>query len=279
MSYESVKRINSLKSGIEKVTGESYSDLTKAVQGLKNGYGIGEEKPYIDTSKITDFSYFCMDNRMNDLVHLIDFSKGKKFYRTFAECNRFTAFPEIDTSKGTNFEYMFSGCDGTDKFPKLNTSNGKNFKGMFSGSSVSKSVIAQLDLSNGTSFDYMFVLCSGLDDIPKLDISNGTSFDSMFADCIYLRSIELVTPKGNLSVNTFLNCFSLENVIIAEGWNVNIYLHYSDQLTVECLHGMIENLADITGQTPKTFEAGETNLAKIDAEHITMLDAKGWIYS
>lgn len=38
---ETLNKINSLKSGIESVTGESYSDLTEAVQGLKNGYGQG----------------------------------------------------------------------------------------------------------------------------------------------------------------------------------------------------------------------------------------------
>jgi hypothetical protein len=38
---ETLNKINSLKSGIESVTGESYSDLTSAVQGLKNGYGQG----------------------------------------------------------------------------------------------------------------------------------------------------------------------------------------------------------------------------------------------
>lgn len=40
---ETLNKINSLKSGIESVTGESYSDLTAAVQGLKNGYGQGGE--------------------------------------------------------------------------------------------------------------------------------------------------------------------------------------------------------------------------------------------
>jgi hypothetical protein len=42
---------------------------------------------------------------------------------------------------------------------------------------------------------------------------------------------------------------------------------------------MIENLADLTGQTAKTFQVGETNLAKIDEEHLAMLTAKNWSYS
>ena len=42
ITLDSVTKINSLKSGIEAVTGESYSNLTEAVQDLKNGYGVGE---------------------------------------------------------------------------------------------------------------------------------------------------------------------------------------------------------------------------------------------
>jgi hypothetical protein len=42
---------------------------------------------------------------------------------------------------------------------------------------------------------------------------------------------------------------------------------------------MIENLADLTGQTAKTFQIGATNLAKIDEEHMAMLNNKNWNYS
>jgi hypothetical protein len=38
---ETLNKINNLKASIEALTGESYSDLTAAVQGLKNGYGQG----------------------------------------------------------------------------------------------------------------------------------------------------------------------------------------------------------------------------------------------
>ncbi len=39
--FVSVERINSLKSGIEAKTGESYTDLTAGVQALVDGYGQG----------------------------------------------------------------------------------------------------------------------------------------------------------------------------------------------------------------------------------------------
>ena len=40
---ESVERLKLLRQGIEQVTGESYGDLTSAIQGLKNGYGTSSE--------------------------------------------------------------------------------------------------------------------------------------------------------------------------------------------------------------------------------------------
>lgn len=45
IELKSVKAIKSLKQGIEATTGETYTDLTKAVQGLKDGYGKGNSNP------------------------------------------------------------------------------------------------------------------------------------------------------------------------------------------------------------------------------------------
>ncbi len=50
MNYESLEKIKSLKEGIEVTTGETYNDLTEAVQGLKDGYGKGEGIPEADES-------------------------------------------------------------------------------------------------------------------------------------------------------------------------------------------------------------------------------------
>ena len=89
---------------------------------------------------------------------------------------------------------------------------------------------------------------------------------------------EDMTSVGNEydCASKLINC---TNLTIGEGWAVSIYLNYSNNLSVESLHGMIENLADLTGKTAKTFKVGATNLAKIDEEHIAMLQAKNWNYS
>lgn len=55
---ESVNRINSLKSGIEAVTGETYPDLTEGVQALKDGYGQGGggDETFVGI-KLSEFNY------------------------------------------------------------------------------------------------------------------------------------------------------------------------------------------------------------------------------
>lgn len=187
-------------------------------------------KPFIDTSKITNFEYFCYANRMNEQVD------------------------SIDTSSGTCFSNCFRSCNNLKKITKL-------------------------DVSKGSLFNECFYECYALESLPPLDISNGTLFTGMFTNCRKLDNISLTVPKRGFSPNTFSSCVGLTNITIGQGWNVNIYLHYSNNLTVESLHGMIENLADLTGLTAKTFQIGATNLAKIDQTHLDMLVAKNWSYS
>ena len=283
VELESVKRINNLKEGIEATTGETYTDLTEGVQALKDGYkqGGGGDigKPYIDTSKITDFSYFCRDNRMNDFIDCIDTSNGTIFNSILTDCSQLTTIPLLNTSKGTSFDSMFYGCSQLTTIPLLDTSNGRNFTYMFYKCSQ-LTTIPPLDTSNGRNFSSMFRNCSQLTTIPPLDTSNGTSFGYMLYGCSVLETVSLTTAQSDFQTNTFQGCTALKNITIGEGWNVNIYLHYSNNLTVESLHGMIENLADLSGLTSsKVFQIGATNLAKVDEEHIAMLQAKSWNYS
>lgn len=211
-------------------------------------------KPYIDTGKITNFYYFCCNDRMNAYLDKLDTSNGTVFTYMFDKCQRLKTIPQIDTSRGATLDRMFNNCTALNTVPQLDTSNGSTFTGMFAG-------------------------CDQLKTIPPLDTSKGERFSYMFSGCTQLETVSLTTVKADLSTDTFNSCSALKNITIGEGWAVNIYLHYSNNLTVESLHGMIENLADLTGQTAKTFQIGATNLAKIDAEHLTMLQNKNWNYS
>ena len=228
---EQEKTVEITENGTTEVVADEGKTLSKVTVNTNVAFEGDIGKPYIDTSKITSFSYFCNNNNaINDFLPQLDTSNGMSFGNMFYDCSNLTTIPQLDTSNGTSFNAMFQGC-------------------------------------------------SNLTTIPQLDTSNGTSFGNMFYRCSKLETVSLTTAKSNLATSTFQNCTALKNLTIGEGWAVNIYLHYSNNLTVESLHGVIENLADLTGQTAKTFQIGATNLAKVDEAHINMLKAKNWNYS
>lgn len=225
---EQEKTVEITANGTVEVVPDEGKTLSKVTANVAvNPTDVG--KPYIDSSKMTSFQYFCYQGVNLDVLDTIDTSNGKSFTYMFYYCSKIQTIPQLDTSNGTAFNSMFYGC--------------------------------------------------GVLTIPLLDISEGRNFSQMFYGCGKLETVSLTTAKSNLSTNTFQGCTALKNITIGEGWAVNIYLHYSNNLTVESLHGMIENLADLTGQTAKTFQIGATNIAKIDEAHMTMLDNKGWLYS
>lgn len=73
-------------------------------------------------------------------------------------------------------------------------------------------------------------------------------------------------------------CTALKEFYVKEGTTGSLFLHFCPNLTQECLHKIIENYADMTGLTAPTFHIGEENLAKIDEEHIAMLENKNIFY-
>lgn len=273
---EQEKSITITQNGTTEVTPDEGKTLSKVtVTASVVGGEVG--KPYIDTSKMTNFSNFIKNNQgLIEDIDKLDTSNGTNFSNMFYQ----TSIKRIslDTKKGTNFEAMFRNCWSLEEISQLGLSNGTSFKDMFSGCSK-LATLPQLDTKNGTNFSSMFSGCKSLTTPLSLDISKGTSFSNVFASCNALETILLTKPKGDFTSTTFYNCTALTNLTIGEGWAYSIYLTYSNNLSVESLHGMIENLADLTGATAKTFQVGATNLAKIDEEHIAMLQAKNWNYS
>jgi hypothetical protein len=322
---EQEKTVEITKNGTTEVVADEGKSMSKVTVNTNVAFEGDIGKPYLDTSTITDFSYFCYGGHRIDTLKYVDTSNGQTFTGMFYNTDDISV-PLFDTSNGVNFDGMFYGGTSLTSVPLFNTSNGVNFDSMFRsckkltsvpGLDISKAsnveemfydcqtitTIPPFDFSNVTNFSSSFAMCSSLTTIPKLDVSNATNlyktfynckalttiplldiskcknFTSTFEGCVSLKNLELTIPLTQLRTDTFKNCTALENLTIGEGWAVNIYLHYSNNLTVESLHGMIENLADLTGQTAKTFQIGATNLAKIDDEHINMLKAKNWNYS
>lgn len=238
-------------------------------------------KPYLDTSKITDFKYFGSYDRFSDsidLIALIDTSNGIDFTNMFSSSTELLTIPELDTSKGTIFTAMFNGCSKLTSVGGLDTSNGTTFTSMFAGCS-SLTDMPDLDISNGLYFVNMFMGCASLKELPLLDISKGNQFHNMFMNCTSLTKISLTKASVDLPTTMFQNCTALKDITIEEGWDTSIYLNYSDNLWTMSIIRMIENLADLTGKTAKTFKIGSTNLSKLNETHLAMLQNKNWNYS
>ena len=206
----------------------------------------------------------------------------------------------VVTAKGTDVEeitesFFQSTNVETVNFPKLKIANASVF--------LDCSALTEINLPKLTTISNSgFQDCSALTEInlPMLTTIGNSGFQS----CSALTEINLPmlatigkdailnTPKlikmtvGTLT-NTTATSFkqpsrgyngSLTVLEIGNGTSADLYLQYSTKYTQSTLHAIIENLADLTGQTAGMFYIGETNLAKIDDEHLAMLNQKNWIY-
>lgn len=111
---------------------------------------------------------------------------------------------------------------------------------------------------------------------PKLIVTTINVFSNNNA----LKNATIRNFNGRSSgQTTFAECESIENLtIIDDVLSCNLYLYWSNKLTQECLHHLIEKYAGYTGSTQLIFWIGEENIAKIDETHIKILEDKGINY-
>lgn len=76
-----------------------------------------------------------------------------------------------------------------------------------------------------------------------------------------------------------LGCEALTEFYIKEGTYSTLFLQYCPNLTQKSLHSIIENYADmIAVESPPLVWFGAENLAKIDKDHVELLEAKNINY-
>jgi hypothetical protein len=232
ITLESVNRINSLKQGIEATTGESYTDLTQAIQGLKDGYGTGggsvtPEKPYMDSRLLKSLVGFNEDDKHIALVPYMDtlnvenfekcfycsliktlpdwnFSKGNRFYSTF-ESSEITGEVNLNIPEAVYNNYIFRDCY---YLTKVNITAPKcvSFAAAFSGCEALTEVNLNGSGAVATSFNQAFMDCIELKKITGVDFSKCTNNTSTFDCCEALETIELA-PGAKVNVNN--NAWSL----------------------------------------------------------------------
>lgn len=132
----------------------------------------------------------------------------------------------------------------------------------------------------------VFQNCTGLKEIVFPSTLNNIA-GSIFAGCTSLkkavfRSVPaspayVYTNSGNI----FYQCTSLEDVVLPDGWNVNLVLsngtaNFTNVLTHDSMVAMIANLYDYSGGTAHTLTLGETNLARLSEAEKSVAAAKNW---
>lgn len=126
------------------------------------------------------------------------------------------------------------------------------------------------------AYAYSMKMCapgaSKLESIYFPKLSSGQNMMFAFNDALKNVTIKEF-PNNQSGQNAFYECVNLENVtIISDIIKTNLYLYWSNKLTQECLHSLIEKYANYNGSNAVTFWIGEENIAKIDEAHMQIFE-------
>lgn len=109
----------------------------------------------------------------------------------------------------------------------------------------------------------------------KLPLITELNSVATFDGCTALKYFEVGTMTA-MVYNALLRCTNLETVVIGKETTGSLYLNYSENLTQECLHNIIDNLADMTDKAAPTLQIGTANINRISVEYKTKLSNKNW---
>lgn len=226
ITLESVNRINSLKAGIESTTGEQYTNLTDAIQGLKDGYGTGGGSGEVDNTAFKQFIERSTKNLKlpDDLTSIGNYA----FYN-----NTTYDAPKLPDGITKIGVYAFFGCTGLyleEGLPSKLQSIGNN---AFSGCrSLSIETLPEGLTTIGSNGFYN---CESIaiEDIPSTVTSIG---GAAFRGCENLYTLAFHSKVNSLSNNAFINCTNLTDIYVPWGegevanapWGApNATIHYN----------------------------------------------------
>lgn len=231
VEFESVKRLDALKQGIEAKTGETYADLTSGVNALIAGYGSGggisNGIVYTETDEATGLPTVVDISGLNSITEKISPLTPISSQRLFASM---FANDTTTVANGGMFcrlrEVIF--CDNIYYFSNsmfYNCTQLKTLKGDFSKT---------MQIGHST-----FKGCSSLSKFPYMPelISLQTN---AFNGCTGLTEFKMYETSGTNSVtiigNAFAGCTNLKDIYVpwAEGevanapWGaINATIHYN----------------------------------------------------
>ena len=177
-------------------------------------------------------------------------------------------YPKYDIKPINSMEYAFVNFQSDGNFDlearlnecgvKLDTSKCGYLSDLFSGANIS--VIPEIDtskVSKASRTDHMFYYCK----------------------CVTIR--KLILGKCGLGANPFASAYYLENIVI-EGEIIASVSVNSCSLTHDSLMSFINALKDYSEDTSGTvykFTMGSEQIAKLTADELNMIEAKGWTYA
>lgn len=248
---------------------------------------------------------YTIREMINEYYTLLNsITNGKeRFNHMFWDCYSIKTFPMLDTKGGDNFRGMYCGCQAGTSFPAIDTSNGLLFDEMYHNCLEAVS-FPSLDTSKGTSFSEMHKDCRQMKQSPAYDLTNGEDFTDMYKDCRVATKIPIVTSsKGRVFTGMFNNCIALTEIGEMDLTNaedvtdmyrncsnlvsvyykgtINTSISFKDckSLSSPSFGRIVNALADLTGQEPKTLtirsKYGKTHTYFTKA-HKDMVAAKNW---
>lgn len=225
ITLTSVEKINTLKQGIESVTGESYDNLTEAVQALKDGYGSTTEDGSGSSESFVGIKYSNFDEE-TQLPTMADArsldGNGMRpdrmvygmFWNQSSNLNdgMNVALKEVYMpSEPTHLTYTFNQCGSLE-----------NIYGNF---------------DNITNITTAFDGCKTLLEVPYMPNLTVIGANT-FRNCTTLTSVKIYKKLTNFATSAFAGCTNLTDIYVpwAEGevanapWgapNENLTIHYN----------------------------------------------------
>lgn len=196
VEFESAKRLDALKQGIEAKTGETYANLTDGVNALIAGYGQGGEDDFVGI-KYSDFDDYRGVPRVADASSLPTKKQANHggFPNLFSNTNAngnggwhvYLRDVYLPDGLAAIYSNMFYGCGG------LTTIHG--------------------DLSEvKTIYQNGFGLCYSITELPPMPKAT-TIQANAFHTCRSLTKLDFPSATSILAL-AFVNCYSLKTLIL-----------------------------------------------------------------
>lgn len=263
----------------------SLADVPTAIESVQSGGSTGESsgvvKKVVPLAGVEDeevelnYALWELFNIENPAMrtYAVDLFLNGTDFSTYANL--------LESLSYVNYEdFGLDESYGLIEVKNFNATNVTSLDGTFTESTAIVSV-ENINNPKNCNLTNTFAGCTNLKKVTDITFHNNcTPFDR----CTNLETIVIngMYKLNGYTASVFKSCVNLKNVTVKDTITRQINFTYSPLLTQESLHHLIEMLKDYSQMSKppyNNFTVGSENLAKIDEEHMAMLNAKNWNYS